>query len=286
MEHPSSFTGYSTRDVAALLGLSASRVRAYVRAGFLAPDRGPRGELRFTFQDLVLLRTAKGLVAARVPARRIRMALQKLRQQLPQGRSLSGVRISADGHHLVVRDGEEVWDPVSGQSLLDFEVAQLARDAAPLAAKAVAEASQRQGAEELSAEGWYALGYELETTAPEAARDAYRRALALDPEQPDAHLNLGRLLHEAGELAAAEHHYRDALALRPGDATAAFNLGVALEDAGRLPEAVDAYALAISADPRSADAHYNLAGVYERLGEQQAALRHWKAYKRLLENGG
>ena len=285
MEHPSSFTGYSTRDVAALLGLSASQVRAYVRAGFLAPERGARGELRFTFQDLVLLRTAKALVAARVPARRIRMALQKLRQQLPQGRSLSGVRISADGAHLVVRDGAEVWDPESGQSLLDFDVGELARDAAPLARRAVDEAERRHGEEELSADAWYALGYDLETTSAEAACAAYERALALDPELPDAHLNLGRLLHEAGDLAAAEHHYRDALALRPGDATAAFNLGVALEDAGRLPEASDAYELAIAADPRAADAHHNLAWVYERLGEPQAALRHWKAYKSLRENG-
>jgi DNA-binding transcriptional MerR regulator len=75
-QHPASPSGYSTKDVAALLGLSAESVRSYVRAGFLSPRQGPRGEYYFTFQDLVLLRTAKGLLAARVPRRRVRLALQ------------------------------------------------------------------------------------------------------------------------------------------------------------------------------------------------------------------
>ena len=62
---------YTTSDVARLLGLSAGRVRSLARAGVLSPDRGPRGALRFSFQDLVLLRTARALSEARLPARRI-----------------------------------------------------------------------------------------------------------------------------------------------------------------------------------------------------------------------
>ncbi|MGH7806347.1 MAG: MerR family transcriptional regulator, partial [Candidatus Binatia bacterium] len=54
-------SGYTARDVAKLLALSIGQVRSFVRAGFLVPERGPRGEFRFTFQDLVLLRTAKEL---------------------------------------------------------------------------------------------------------------------------------------------------------------------------------------------------------------------------------
>jgi DNA-binding transcriptional MerR regulator len=84
---------YTTRDVARLLGLSEAQVRSQARVGYLAPDRGPRNAYRFSFQDLVLLRTAKALSEARVSPRRIRRALRALARELPAGRSLSGVRI-------------------------------------------------------------------------------------------------------------------------------------------------------------------------------------------------
>ena len=57
---------FSTRDVAKLLGLSEAQVRSQAR-GYLVPDRGPRNAYRFSFQDLVLLRTAKTLGDARIP---------------------------------------------------------------------------------------------------------------------------------------------------------------------------------------------------------------------------
>ena len=94
--------GYAARDVAKLLRLSVGQVHAWVRAGFLAPEREPTGEQRFSFQDLVLLRTAKGLMEARIPARRVRRALEQLRRHLPRGRPLSGVQIAADGKRIVV----------------------------------------------------------------------------------------------------------------------------------------------------------------------------------------
>ncbi len=118
--------GYAAKDVARLLGLSPIQVRAFARSGFLQPDRGPRGEFRFSFPDLVLLRAAKGLAEARIPLRRITHALRKLRQQLPSGRPLSAVRITAEGDRIVVHDGATAWNPESGQLQLDFHVADLA----------------------------------------------------------------------------------------------------------------------------------------------------------------
>jgi tetratricopeptide (TPR) repeat protein len=274
-------TGYTARDVAKLLGLTVGQVRAWARAGLLAPERGERGEYRFTFQDLVLLQAAKELLAARIPARKVRRALARLRDQLPTGRPLSAVRIVADGKRILVRDGMALWNPESGQELFDFEVAELARKVAPLARQAAPEARSMEG--ELGAEDWYELGCEIEPTLPEQARDAYRRAIELDPHHVDAHVNLGRLLHEAGELAAAEAHYRLALAARPDDATASYNLGVVLEDRGQPRDAVAAYERALSLDPSCADAHYNLARLYERLGQRRSALRHLDAYRKLSE---
>ncbi len=81
--------GYGAREVAEMLGLSVGQVRSYVRSGFLSPERGPGRQLRFSFQDLVLLRTAAHLVSERIPPRRVRRALAALREQLPAGRPLT-----------------------------------------------------------------------------------------------------------------------------------------------------------------------------------------------------
>ena len=125
--------GYTTRDVASLLGLTEGQIRSYARAGFFTPSRGPRNEYLFDFQDLVLLRTAAALVQARVPSRRIAQALATLRDELPQGRSLSELRITAAGDDIVVSDGGTPWEPRSGQFHLDFSVSELATQAEPLA---------------------------------------------------------------------------------------------------------------------------------------------------------
>jgi len=273
-------TGYTTQDVAKLLGLSEAQVRSFARAGFLTPGRGPRGDLRFSFQDLVLLRAAKGLAAAKIPARRIRRALKQLRDQLPQGRPLSALRIAAEGDRIVVTDGETAWYPESGQVVLDFTVSEIATKAGPIARKR-AEAARVE--ETLTADEWYALAFDLEITSPDEARDAYRRALELDPHHAGAHINLGRLLHEAGRLEDALGHYRLALQANPDDSTAAFDLAIALEDLGRTTEAIHAYEQAIRSDPRLADAYFNLARLYELKGKRAAALRYLSKYRRLVE---
>lgn len=276
--------GYTQSDVARLLELSVGQVRSLTRAGFLHPRRGPRGEYRYTFQDLVLLKAAKGLHAARIPARKIRRALEKLRNQLPSGRSLSAVQITAFGEDVVVRDGSLAWEPSTGQAVFDFEVSDLARKVAPLARRAAEEAFE--SGDEYSAEQWYGVGCELEPADPEQAREAYRRALELEPGHVEAHINLGRLLHEVGDLKWAEHHYREALAARPADPTALFNLGVSLEDLGNEAQAIVAYGRAVEADPALADAHFNLARLYEQRGDHGAALRHFNSYRRLNRDPG
>jgi len=272
--------GYGTADVAQILGLSPAQVRGYVRSGFLKPERGSRGDYRFSFEDLVFLRAAKGLLEARIGPLRVRRALARLREQIPEGRRLTGLRVTAEGNRIVVADGGARWQPESGQALLDFGVTELAEKVAPLAREVFREA--QEDGDEWTAEDWYQWGCELETAAPPEARDAYRRSIALDPRHADALVNLGRLLHEAGDPRGAEEHYRKALAARPGDGTAAFDLGVALEDLGRTEEALAAYEKAVAIDPRNADAHYNAASLCERLGQVQAALRHLKSYRNLI----
>jgi len=252
-----------------MLGLSPSQIRAYAAKGVLKPERGERGELRFGFEDLVILRTA-GELAEKVPERRVRRVLRRLREQLPDEKSLTGMRLTADGDRVLVRDGESVWNAESGQEVFDFGVAA----AAP---RNLATPQRR----EPDAEDWFELALDLEETAPAEAKTAYQRAVELDPQHADAQVNLGRMLHEGGAPLAAEKHYRAAIEVEPDHAVALFNLGVALEDLGRLSEATAMYEKVIAFDPDNYDAHYNLAGIYERRGDKAAAVQHLKICKRL-----
>lgn len=278
--------GYSAKEVGRLLGMSAGELRGYVRAGFLTPERGDRGELLFSFQDLVFLRTARGLTEARLPPHRILRAFSRLKEQLPEGRPLTAIRVAAEGNRIVAEDGARRWQPESGQILLDFgpESAEPAATPSPEAGALTDFRETASREPEFSAEQWFELACELEAESPEEAVAAYRRAIDLDPEHADAHVNLGRLLHEAGDAAEAAQHYEAALGARPDDAVAAFNLGVAEEDLRRLPEALLAYQKAVRLDPQNADAHFNAAALAERLGRTAEALQHLKSYKKLTQS--
>lgn len=49
---------FSPREVQSLLGVSGRALRILIDAGFVQPSHGARNDLRFTFQDVVMLRTA------------------------------------------------------------------------------------------------------------------------------------------------------------------------------------------------------------------------------------
>src|SRR5690606_26808046 len=62
---------YSTREVAELLGVAPARVRALARTVIAEPARDERGRLRFSFQDIVMLRQAQGLLNGHEHPRRV-----------------------------------------------------------------------------------------------------------------------------------------------------------------------------------------------------------------------
>ena len=96
---------FSTAEAAKILNLPDSRIRSFIRAGFLVPERNEKKDLRFTFQDLLFLKTAKNLLASRVSAKRILRMLSSLKRQLPDEQHLSSLKIYADGRRVVVWDG-------------------------------------------------------------------------------------------------------------------------------------------------------------------------------------
>jgi len=261
---------YGTRDLQRLLGIGPSSVRSFIRAGHVRPRKGSRGRLQFTFQDLIILRTARTLTGANVPTRRLNRCLRELRKALPDDVPLSGLSITAIGDQIAVREGRQHWDTESRQYLLALDVSVEAGGEVQLIAR-----------EEVAAEDdgslHYDKAYELEEGDPDAAIAAYQRCITINEEHLEARINCGRLLHLAGRLDEAEKIYRGAM---EPNGTVLFNLAVLLEDCGRDEEAMQMYRQALELDPELMDAHFNLACLHERAGNRRESFRHLLAYKR------
>jgi tetratricopeptide (TPR) repeat protein len=279
---------YSVRDVERLLRLSPDTTRNLIRAGFVKPARGSRREYRFSFQDLIVLRTARALLDAHIPPRRVRRSLASLRRELPQSMPLSGLSISAVGDHVVVRDGDAHRHAESGQYLLGLDVSlangvlRVVEHRQPAAAGASAATAATLAPQPI--EDWFAQALSLESSEPEAALAAYARAVEEHPDNAAAWTNWGRLLHALGRTQQAAELYERALTATGPDALLLFNQGVLLEDLGKPGDALEAYRTALTADPDLADCHYNLARLYESLGKAQHAIRHLGQYRRLVSH--
>jgi tetratricopeptide (TPR) repeat protein len=268
---------FGIREVEKLLHLSRSAIHSLIKAGFVSPVRGQRKAYLFSFQDLIVLRTAQALTAAKVPTRRITRSLKALRRNLPEAMPLSGLAIGADGHRVIVKEGGSRWQAESGQYLLAFD-----GDPAAGSMKVIERTEPSLANAPANAADWFEKGCALESDDAAAARSAYEHAIAADPAHLNAHVNLGILLHEAGRLEEAERLYRRALAACGDDALLWYNLGALLTDMDRKPEALQAYEQALKNNPRMADCHYNIALLCEALKRPKQAIRHMAQYRKLV----
>ncbi len=267
---------FDTKDLQRLFGIPASQVRALSRAGHIRPLK-QSGRLRYSFQDLLVLRTAGALRAAKIPAQKINRTLRQIRASLPSSLPLSGLSIVALGDRIVVREGRALRESDTGQYALALEFVDQGGDIL------VIDRRRDAAAAPASAEAEFDKALSLEDSDAAAAQAAYAACLAADPQHLEARLNLGRLLHMEGRLREAEQLYRSQEAAEP---LILYNLAVLLEDLEREPEALAAYREALALDPKLADAHFNLARLHERAGQATDALRHLLAYRRLTSEQG
>jgi tetratricopeptide (TPR) repeat protein len=211
---------YGVREVVKLLRMPRSTIASFVKAGFVSPARGPRNALRFSFQDLIVLRTAQALASAQVSTRRMTKSLKALRRRLPESMPLSGLSIGAVGERVVVKEGASRWQADSGQYLLAFE-----GDPAAGALKVV--------------EPPLAEGYELHQAGRlKEAEAAYRRELEAGADAALTSYNLGVLLEDMGRKAEAMEMYRAALRGDPRMADCHYNLALLFEALGRPRDAI------------------------------------------------
>jgi tetratricopeptide (TPR) repeat protein len=282
---------YNVQEVERVLRLTRSTIRGLVNAGFVKPERGARREYRFSFRDLIVLRTARALIDAKVPRKRIHRSLEDLRRHLPEAMPLSGLSICAVGDRVVVRDGQTHWQAENGQYLLGLEalengVLHVVERPAAAANKPKHGRSAGDDVDSKTAEQWFAEALDLEGADVRAARRAYEQAVKVDPTHLSSWINWGRLLHEQGAIREADKIYQRAIDQCGPDALLFFNRGVLLEDLGDTGAALEAYQAAIEEDPDMADCHYNLARLYEVLGKPQHAIRHLGQYRRLMTGPG
>ncbi len=272
---------YGTREVADLIGFSREQVRRFARRGIVHPARGVRAEYRFSFQDMALLRSARRLVDADVPVRRVFEALDRLQRRENVPPSLSALRIAAEGSTVVVRDDQTVWEALSGQCRLPLGREESGEGGRPSAAKPREQGTGRMATvveiNTLSSDDWYNLGLDMEEVDPSRAPEAYRRSIALNPANADAHVNLGRLYQIGGDLKRAKRHYRRALDSAPEHELACYNMGTVFDELEESDIALDYYRRAASIP----DAHYNLARIFGLRGDELSSLRHLKRYRQL-----
>jgi len=219
---------YGARDVERLLGLPRSTIRALIRAGFVAPARGARGAWQFSFQDLIVLRKAQALSAAKVPHQRIARAMKALRRQAQSGQ----YQFEFEGAATL-----SVLQRPAESALGWFERGVSLENKDP---EAALRAYQRAvAADPAFLDACTNLGRLLHETGRLAkAERVYREAIAACGSAPLLLYNLGVLLEDLERKQEAAHAYRAALRGDPRLADCHYNLALLCENLGQPKEAL------------------------------------------------
>jgi Tfp pilus assembly protein PilF len=136
--------------------------------------------------------------------------------------------------------------------------------------------------DELNAPAHNNLGmlYQEKNLLDEAGRE-FQRAVLIDPGYALAHNNNGVTLLRRGPATA----FQTAIALDPRNADAIVNLALAQAAAGQGAQARATLVRALGMSPRHAAAHYNLAVMYDEAGESARAVEHYAIFLDTAEPG-
>jgi len=122
--------GFSTRQVCRITGLSARQLGYWRKTGLISPATQTRGgHARYSFVDLVSLKTASRLIEAGVSVQRIRQCLQSLSRFLPNvDTPLQELSLVATGDVVLVLRSDAAFDALTGQEWI-LHVADLEHEA-------------------------------------------------------------------------------------------------------------------------------------------------------------
>ncbi len=273
---------FTRSEISRLLGLTPGRLRTLDKAGVVSPTGRRKGRRAYTFSDLIALRTAQTLLDQRVRLRDVTRAIGALKRSLPKvTRPLQELRIVSDGQRVVVRTHDGVFEPLTGQMVMDLEVRSL-RDDVVRVLRPSAGRERARTAYEL-----YLRASQLdeEPSTMDEAEQLYLEAIRLDPWLAIAYTNLGNIRFRRHDADGAEELYRKALEIDSRQPEAQYNLGYVMLERGKPGQSVPLFRGAIEADPKFSDAYFNLAMAYEQLGETAKARPYWKSYVELEPAG-
>lgn len=127
------------------------------------------------------------------------------------------------------------------------------------------------------ARAWNYFGVAVHSTRPDDAIDAYRRAIALDPDEVGTYINFATLLVNLDRHEEAIEPFKAYLAAHPDEAKYRANLAYALMSVGRRDEAFVEYAATVRSDPDHFNARIGYAGGLYRLGRLDEAVDQYGA---------
>ena len=105
----------------------------------------------------------------------------------------------------------------------------------------------------------------------------YSRVIQLNPKDPNAHINLGEIYCETGDLDRAIGNLQTAIFLDPEHSAVARNLlGSAYLEKKLLEPAEKEIMLALQLRPQIPDAHYTLGLLYEQKGDTEKAILEYR----------
>lgn len=144
-------TGYSSQQVMHITGLSRRQLSYWRNTGLIVPkQRTAGGHARYSFADLLALKTARKLIDAGVSVQRIRKSITSLTSFLPScSAPLTELSLVATGDMILVLHREAAFEALSGQEWI-YPVAELEREAART--RGVIEPQQSELFEPLEAE--------------------------------------------------------------------------------------------------------------------------------------
>ncbi|WP_119066035.1 tetratricopeptide repeat protein [Rubrobacter indicoceani] len=114
----------------------------------------------------------------------------------------------------------------------------------------------------------------LASSDDEGAEETFKEVLALDPENPDAHLELGIICDRRGESAEAEEHFMESLKSDPSNPRALYSYASIYYASGDLETAEEILVRAVSSDSSYSPALSALASIRARRGEYAASLNY------------